>query len=176
MKLPQIIMKSVDKVKRDPNNPRIIKDAKFKELCRSIEGFPKMMALRPIVINKAGMIKGGDKRFVACVELGWKEVPCILAEDLTSEEQRQFVMKDNLSYGEWDFENMSDHYEAILIDFGFDIPQEKKKAAKVSGNRELTFRYSEKEYLKILSMLEEAMTVDGFDSREKYLKHILSNK
>lgn len=111
----------------NPDNPRIIKDERFKKLCKSIKEFPKMMTLRPIIIDNEGMILGGNMRFKALLELGYKEVPdewVRRAEELTEDEKRRFIIEDNLPFGEWDWESLANNWdETELIEWGMDIPE-----------------------------------------------------
>jgi len=110
-------------VKKNPNNPRIIKDDKFLKLVNSIKEFPKMLEIRPIVVNADMIVLGGNMRLKACIEAGLKEVPIIKANDLTEDEQRQFIIKDNVSGGEWDWEMLSNEWDAEqLDDWGLDVP------------------------------------------------------
>lgn len=93
------------------NNPRTIKDKRFKKLCQSIAEFPKMMKLRPIVVDGQGMILGGNMRFRALKKLGYKEIPDEWVKrdgELTEEEKKRFIAVDNVNFGEWDFEMLSD--------------------------------------------------------------------
>ena len=85
----------------NPTNPRTIKEAEFKKLVNSIKDFPEMLNLRPIVVNAEGGIIGGNMRYQACKEIGLKEIPVIRAENLTEEQIEQFIIKDNVSFGEW---------------------------------------------------------------------------
>ena len=88
------------------NNPRLIKDDRFQKLVKSISEFPKMMELRPIVIDSEGMILGGNMRFKALKELKYKEVPdewVKRADELTDEEKQRFIIEDNVPFGEWDW-------------------------------------------------------------------------
>jgi len=82
----------VSEVKANPNNPRVIKDDKFKKLVKSIQDFPEMLELRPIVVNVDGIVLGGNMRLKACKEAGLKEVPVIKAEDLTEDQQKEFII------------------------------------------------------------------------------------
>src|SRR6267143_2121686 len=86
----------ISKVKVNPENPRMIKDDKFKKLVRSIQEFPKMLEIRPIVVNKQWMVLGGNMRLKACQEAGLKEIPVIFAEQLTKKEQERFIISDNI--------------------------------------------------------------------------------
>lgn len=95
---------AIGKIKPNPDNPRLIKDDKFKKLVKSIKEFPEMLHLRPIVVNADIMVLGGNMRLKACQEAGLKEVPVIKAEDLTSDQQREFIIKDNVGFGEWNKE------------------------------------------------------------------------
>ena len=113
----------IEEVKLNPNNPRIIKDDKFKQLVQSIKEFPKMLELRPIVVNDDMIVLGGNMRLKACKEAGLTEVPVIKANELTEEEQRQFIIKDNIGYGEWDFQMLKNDYDLQdLEDWGLELP------------------------------------------------------
>ena len=113
---------AINKIKLNPNNPRIIKDDKFKKLVQSIKDFPEMLNIRPIVVNKDMIILGGNMRFKACKEAGLKEVPIIIT-DLSEDKQREFLIKDNTSGGEWDWEVLANEWNAEELDsWGLDIP------------------------------------------------------
>ena len=97
----------LSQIKLNPNNPRVIKDEKFAKLVKSITEFPKMMALRPIVINNDNVVLGGNMRLKALKEIGYKEIPdewVKRADDLTEEEARRFIIADNVGFGEHDWE------------------------------------------------------------------------
>ena len=112
----------LSEVKLNPNNPRLIKDEKFLKLVQSIKDFPEMLDIRPIVVNQDMIILGGNMRYKACKEAGLKEVP-IIVTDLTEEQQREFLIKDNTSGGEWDFEMLMNEWDVEqLEDWGLDIP------------------------------------------------------
>jgi len=113
----------ITEVKSNPNNPRLIKDDKFEKLVKSIKEFPKMLEIRPIVVNSDMVVLGGNMRLKACKEAGLKEVSIIFADDLTEEEQRQFIIKDNVGFGEWDWEQLANEWDAEkLEEWGLDIP------------------------------------------------------
>jgi DNA modification methylase len=113
----------VSEVKANPNNPRVIKDDKFKKLVKSIQDFPEMLELRPIVVNVDGIVLGGNMRLKACKEAGLKEVPVIKAEDLTEDQQKEFIIKDNVGFGEWDWEDLASNWDAEeLTEWGLDLP------------------------------------------------------
>jgi len=110
-------------IKSNPNNPRIIKDDKFKKLVASIKEFPQMLSLRPIVVNDDMIVLGGNMRLKACKEAGLKEVPVIKASDLNEEQQKAFIIKDNVGYGEWDWDMLANEWDAEeLVEWGLDIP------------------------------------------------------
>jgi hypothetical protein len=112
-------------VKPNPNNPRLIKDSKFKQLVKSIQDFPEMLNLRPIVVDENHIVLGGNMRLKACIEAGLKEVPIIVASELTEEQQKQFIIKDNIGYGEWDWEVLANEWEAQdLSEWGLDVWQQ----------------------------------------------------
>lgn len=93
------------------NNPRTIKDAKFKKLVQSIKEFPEMMAIRPIIIDENNMNLGGNMRYKSLLELGYTEVPekwIKKVTGLTEEQKKDFILKDNVSFGEWDFEKLAE--------------------------------------------------------------------
>lgn len=112
----------ISEIKPNPNNPRIIKDEKFKKLVQSIKDFPEMLELRPIVINTENIVLGGNMRLKACQEAGLKEVPIIRAENLTPEQQQEFIVKDNVSFGEWDWDMLANEWDTDeLKDWGLDV-------------------------------------------------------
>ncbi len=112
----------ISEVKSNPNNPRIIKDDNFKKLVNSIKEFPKMLKIRPIVVNDDMIVLGGNMRLKACKEAGLKEVPIIRAGELTEDEQRQFIIKDNVSGGEWDWEMLVNDWDTEkLEEWGLEV-------------------------------------------------------
>jgi hypothetical protein len=114
---------AISKVKANPNNPRIIKDEKFKKLVKSIQEFPQMLEIRPIVVNEEMIVLGGNMRLKACQEAGLKEVHIIKASDLTEEQQKEFIIKDNVGFGEWDWNDLANNWDSDkLEEWGLDIP------------------------------------------------------
>ncbi|WP_137905512.1 ParB N-terminal domain-containing protein [Chryseobacterium sp. 2VB] len=112
----------ISEVKVNPNNPRLIKDDKFRKLVKSIEEFPQMLEIRPIVVNGDMVVLGGNMRLKACQEAGLKEVPIIIADNLTEEQQREFLIKDNVSGGEWDWDMLLNEWDTDLLeDWGLDV-------------------------------------------------------
>lgn len=110
-------------IKANPNNPRLIKDERFQKLVQSIKDFPEMLELRPIVVNAAGVVLGGNMRLKACQAAGLTEVPVIAAESLTEAQEREFVIKDNVGFGEWEWDALANAWDASdLADWGLELP------------------------------------------------------
>ncbi len=106
------------------SNPRIIKDDKFKKLVKSIQEFPQMLELRPIVVDANMMVLGGNMRLKACQAAGLTEVPIIVADQLTPEQQAEFIIKDNVGFGEWDWDILANEWDAdSLVEWGLDVWQ-----------------------------------------------------
>jgi len=114
---------NVKEVIPNKSNPRIIKDDKFKKLVQSIKDFPQMLEIRPIVVDENNIILGGNMRFKACIEAGLKEVFIIKANDLTEEQKHEFIVKDNVGFGEWDWDILANEWDTDkLQDWGLDLP------------------------------------------------------
>jgi len=112
MKLP------IGKIKSNPDNPRLIKDDNFKKLVQSLKDFPEMAEVREVVLNKDNMILGGNMRFRAMKEAGWKNVPVRIV-DWPIEKQREFIIKDNASHGNWDWDALANKWDmSTLEDWG----------------------------------------------------------
>jgi ParB-like chromosome segregation protein Spo0J len=119
-------MIKLSKIKNNPNNPRLIKDDKFKKLCESIKALPKMMELRPIVVDDNFIVQGGNMRLKALNELGYKEIPETWvkeAKDFSEDELKEFIIKDNVGFGEWDWDDLANNWDTEkLEEWGLDIP------------------------------------------------------
>ena len=114
----------ISKIQENKKNPRIIKGYKFEKLVKSIKDFPKMMELRPIIVNDQNVILGGNMRYKAAVEAGLKEVFIVQAKDLTEKQQEEFIIKDNSSFGEWDWDLLANEWEVKeLSEWGLDLPK-----------------------------------------------------
>lgn len=116
----------LSQIKSNPNNPRIIKDEKFKKLCESIKALPKMMELRPIIVDDNFIVQGGNMRLKALNELGYKDIPetwVKQAKDFNEDELKEFIIKDNVGFGEWDWDDLANNWDAEeLVEWGLDIP------------------------------------------------------
>lgn len=114
----------IGSVMPNKDNPRTIKGDKFKKLVASLTAFPQMMELRPLVVDADGVILGGNMRYLACKELGWAEVPILRAESLSEEQKKEFIIKDNTSFGEWDWETLANGWDEKELDaWGVDVPE-----------------------------------------------------
>lgn len=114
-------LKIID-IKSNPNNPRLIKDDNFRKLVQSLKDFPEMADVRPIVVNMDNIILGGNMRFKAMQTADWKEVP-VIQVDWPEDKQREFVIKDNVSGGDWDWDTLANEWDAIVLDsWGLELP------------------------------------------------------
>ena len=165
----------ITQIKSNPNNPRLIKDHKFKQLVKSIQDFPQMLELRPIVIDENNMVLGGNMRLKACLEAGLTDVPVIHANNLSEEKKKEFIVKDNVGYGEWDWSELANTWEVDLLqEWGLDIPSfdnegfsDKNKELSlddVTDSMTINLKYTEDEYhivkealLKIAPTPEQAI-------------------
>ena len=135
----------ISAVKSNPNNPRIIKVDKFKKLVASIKEFPQMLNIRPIVVNDEMIVLGGNMRLKACIEAGLKEVAIIKANDLTPEQQNEFIIKDNVGFGEWDWNELANTWDAEqLVEWGLDLPAfevEEEEHESLTNPKKLSDRF-----------------------------------
>ena len=119
----------ISEVKLNKNNPRVIKDIKFKKLVKSIKEFPEMLELRPIVIDEDNIILGGNMRYRACIEAGLNEVFVKVAKGLTEEQKKEFIVKDNVGFGEWEWDVLSNEWNSAKLDeWGLDVWQDIEEA------------------------------------------------
>jgi ParB-like chromosome segregation protein Spo0J len=135
----------LSKLKGNPNNPRIIKDDKFKKLVKSINDFPKMMALRPIVVDENFIVQGGNMRLKALQEIGFKDIPdewVKQVSDLNEDEKKQFIIKDNVGFGEWDWDELANNWDAEqLTEWGLEIPNfEPSQTVDIEGEEKQSFK------------------------------------
>ena len=168
----------VSEVKANPNNPRVIKDDKFKKLVKSIQDFPEMLELRPIVVNSDGIVLGGNMRLKACKEAGLKEVPVIKAEDLTEDQQKEFIIKDNVGFGEWDWADLASNWDAEeltewgLDGIGFDVNQDEldTEFSLPDGDKapfqQMTFTLADEQAVQIQNAIAEIKLTDEYKYAE----------
>jgi len=164
----------ITEVISNPNNPRLIKDDKFKKLVKSIQDFPDMLNVRPIVVNQDMVVLGGNMRLKAIKEAGIKEINVDIV-DWNEQQQKEFIVKDNVGYGEWDWDDLANNWDAQeLTDWGLDIPNfntegfaDKNKELSlddVTDSMTITLKYTEEEYhivkdalLKLAATPEQAI-------------------
>jgi len=147
---------SISKVKPNQDNPRIIKDYKFKKLVQSIKDFPQMLELRPIVVNEDNIVLGGNMRLKACQEAGLTEVYIIQAKDLTPEQQREFIIKDNVGFGEWDWDVLANEWDTEkLEEWGMDgFPFEEEEVLEATEDD-----YEEPEQMQVDVVLGDLIEI-----------------
>ena len=111
-------------LKVNTSNPRYIKDHKFKQLVKSIKELPQMLDIRPIVVNEDMVVLGGNMRLKACEKAGLKEVPIIKASELTPQQQQEFIIKDNVGFGSWDWDILANQWDNVQLgEWGLDVWQ-----------------------------------------------------
>ena len=119
----------ISKIKTNPSNPRIIKNDKFKKLVTSIKEFPEMLKLRPIIVDEDMIVLGGNMRLKASKDAGLKEVWIDIAEGLTEEQKKEFIVKDNVGFGEWEWDILANEWDSVqLAEWGLDVWQNEDDA------------------------------------------------
>ena len=167
----------IGKIKNNPNNPRLIKDDKFKKLVKSIKEFPEMLEIRPIVVDKDNIVLGGNMRLRACQEAGLKEVHILQADKLTEKQQREFIIKDNVGFGEWEWDDLANEWDADeLEEWGLDIPMD-TRIDELEDDEEIELEQSvqlepPKEYILIMA---EPNSVDWEEIKESLKLKIVRN-
>jgi DNA modification methylase len=161
----------------NPANPRIIKDDRFKKLVKSISEFPKMMELRPIIVDSEGVILGGNMRFKALQELKYKDVPdnwVKRADELTDEEKQRFIIEDNIGFGEWDFNILANDWDNTkLNEWGLDVPIFKNELNEVDKSEEAQLKLKDKFIVPPFSILD---TRQGYwQDRKRYWKELIGD-
>jgi len=163
-----ITREKLTSIKPTENNPRMIKDKKYKKLVQSIKDFPEMLELRPIIVNEKMEILGGNMRYRACREVGLKEVPVIIAKDLNDAKQKEFMIKDNVQSGEWDWALLANDWDNVKIaDWGIDVWQGETTGYipnydPESGDNEIT----QKEFDRRTNEMEQRMNKMAEATRE----------
>jgi len=113
---------AIDELKLNDTNPRHIEDNKFAKLVKSVKNFPAMLEIRPIVIDENNVILGGNMRYKACIKAGLKEVPVVQVDNLTEAQKQEFIIKDNVGFGSWDWEILTEEWDtALLDDWGLEL-------------------------------------------------------
>tara|TARA_R100001594_G_scaffold144423_1_gene193463 strand:- start:72 stop:656 length:585 start_codon:yes stop_codon:yes gene_type:complete len=179
----------VSKLKTNPNNPRTINKGKFERLKKSISEFPKMLEIRPIVVDEKFIVLGGNMRLKALKQLGITETYCIQENDLTPKEKKQFIIKDNASFGDWDWDMLANEWEnAELKDWGIDVWQpeeEEDKEIEKDGFadqidayinaqiKQIVLYYNNEEYEIALNKLEEIRIKENLEDNTKVFNFLI---
>ena len=159
-------------IKPNPNNPRVLRDDKFQKLKKSIQEFPKMLSLRPIVIDENNIVLGGNMRLRALQDLGFTDLDdsCVkYANDLTEEEKQRFIIADNVAFGEWDWDTLANDWDVVDLEaWGLEIPQfdergqidysDKNQEIDVEdleGLMTINLKYTEEDYWKVKQQLSK---------------------
>jgi ParB-like chromosome segregation protein Spo0J len=159
-------------IKPNPNNPRVLRDDKFQKLKQSITEFPKMLSLRPMVIDENNVVLGGNMRLRALQELGFTDIEeawVKRSSDLTEEEKKRFIISDNVAFGEWDWDTLANDWEVVDLEaWGLDIPQfdergeidysDKNKEVDIEdleGLMTINLKYTEEDYWKVKEQLSK---------------------
>ena len=170
----------LSEIKPNPNNPRVLRDERFAKLKQSIQEFPKMMSLRPMVIDGEGFILGGNQRYRALQDLGFKDIPndwVKRAEELTEEEKQRFIIADNVGFGDWDWDALGNDWEAEqLTDWGLEIPgweTDKDYGTDFSlpdGDKapfqQMTFTLADEQAIQIQNAISEIKQTDEYKYAE----------
>jgi hypothetical protein len=177
----------------NPKNPRIIKDDKFKKLVKSIQEFPQMLELRPIVVDSNMVVLGGNMRLKACIAAGLKEVPIIVADQLTDAQKDEFIIKDNVGFGEWDWDLLANEWEVKdLFNWGVDIPSayfdddkepefDKDELDKAldgyinSKVKQITLYFDNQQYEYVLEKLEALAKENQLESNTDVIIYLLES-
>lgn len=167
----------ISELKYNPYNPRLIKDEKFNKLVQSIKEFPEMLEKRPMVVNKDMVVLGGNMRLKACKEVGLKQIPVIIA-DWSEEKQREFIIKDNVGFGEWDWDILNENWNTEELEsWGLDVKGFNLNSDELGtdftlpdGNKEpfqqMTFTLSDKQAEQIKNAISDVKKTDEYKYTE----------
>jgi ParB-like chromosome segregation protein Spo0J len=175
----------IDKVKPNPNNPRVIRDAKFEQLVQSIKDFPDMLNKRPLIVfsdvDGKYLTLGGNMRLKALNELKYKEIPIVVADEWTEEQKAEFLIKDNVGFGEWNWDNLANEWDAEKLNqWGLDVPvfdsnislddffEENNDLNEKEQKFNILLEYSEEDYEEIISLFDQKS-----GSKEKIVLELL---
>tara|TARA_E500000318_G_C3563964_1_gene214821 strand:+ start:2419 stop:2997 length:579 start_codon:yes stop_codon:yes gene_type:complete len=184
----------ISEVKKNPANPRLIKDYKYKKLVKSLKDFPQMLELRPIVVDEQMVILGGNMRYRASIDAGLSEVWIKVAENLTEEQKKEFIIKDNSNFGEWDWDLLANEWDIkALNDWGLDLPavyfdndeepefdQEEldEDLDKYINNniKQIVLYYNTEDYEKMQEKLEKLKESEGVEDNSLLIKKYIDEK
>lgn len=169
----------INKIFSNSENPRNIKNEKFDKLCESINNFPEMLNIRPIVINSKNEIIGGNMRYKACKVIGLKKVPIIRANNLTLEQEKEFIIKDNVSSGQWDWDILGNEWDSQNLDtwgldtwLNMDDLETKDDFMLESGEKQpyqqMSFKLADNQALIIKEAINKVKKLDDYKNVENY--------
>jgi hypothetical protein len=166
----------ISQVKNNPNNPRLIKNDKFKKLVKSVQDFPEMLELRPIVVDENMIVLGGNMRLKACIEAGLKEV-WIEVANLTEQQKKEFTIKDNVGFGEWEWDMLANEWDSVqLAEWGLDVWQNEDDIEDIEEvidfNEDVNF-IIKCENLKELEELKDKLKLTGTKTSYSKFKELL---
>jgi ParB-like chromosome segregation protein Spo0J len=149
---------NINDISPNPSNPRIIKDAKFDALVKSIQEFPDMTMVRPLIINQDNVIIGGNMRYMAMKQLEFTTVPCQKV-DWDEERQKEFLIKDNLNFGEWNWDDLANDFnQDDLSDWGLELPkmtEVDEESEPTIESEKIILEYSTEEYHQVKQALSK---------------------
>ena len=164
-------------IKPNPNNPRVLRDDKFQKLKQSITEFPKMLSLRPMVIDENNVVLGGNMRLRALQELGFTEVEetwVKRSSDLTEDEKKRFIIADNVAFGEWDWDTLANDWEVVDLEaWGLEIPNWSAGSELNTMNEDELDLDEEFDPIGNSANVQRVVFIfDGKDEAESYLKSL----
>ena len=167
----------ISKVKGNPSNPRIIKNDKFKKLVKSIQEFPEMLKIRPIVVDEDMMVLGGNMRLKASKDAGLKEVWIEVAEGFTEDQKKEFIVKDNVGFGEWEWDILANEWDSVqLAEWGLDVWENQDDIEDIEEvidfNEDVNF-IIKCENLKELEELKDKLKLTGTKTSYSKFKELL---
>ena len=130
---------NIKEIKENENNPRYIRDTKFKKLVKSIKDFPEMLEFRPIIVDEDMVILGGNMRLKACKSAGLNKVWVDIVKGWSEKQKQEFIIKDNSSFGEWDWDLLANEWDVYeLNEWGLSLPEFKPNNIEVNEAIEVT--------------------------------------
>ena len=133
-----MIKRKINEISPNVDNPRVVKGSKFQKLVKSIKEFPEMLLLRPIIVDENDIILGGNMRYLACKELRYREIPVKVAKGLSPDQKKEFIIKDNVGFGEWDWDILANDWdEKEIKQWGLDVWQPEEDIDDVIESEEV---------------------------------------
>jgi hypothetical protein len=162
----------INKIKTNPKNPRVIKDYKFHKLVNSIKQFPQMLKIRPIIIDENNIILGGNMRYKACIEAGLNEIYIYKENHLTEKQKQEFIVKDNVNFGDWDWDILGNEWKTTELDeWGLDVWQNSDDNIEmVNKGDEFSEWVGMPEFEASEKAIRLVITFETEEAREKYAK------